>query len=447
MRGMHGPKIAMVGGGSYNWCPRLLADLMQTPELEGSEVVLLDPKLQAAREVKAAGETMARTLGRRFALRATASETTALRGADFVIITISTGDLPMMRHDLAIPERYGIYATVGDTVGPGGWSRALRNVPVFVHLAQTIERLSPRAVILNYTNPMATLTGAIAASSSLRHVGLCHGVFANYRLLQDLFRAQEKDLAVNFAGVNHFFWILDFAVKGRPGYPALRRKLKGRSIDEALCAALKDEAGFSHKCHTLCDELFRTYGYLPYAGDRHTCEFFPHYLAPRAGVLQSRNLVRTSIADRETIRRRARKRCQKLARGTCAPYTRSRETAVDIMLAIACQKPFCDVVNLPNTGQIENLPRGAVVETLGAVDALGFRPLTVGALPPVLERLVRPHCRVQLMTLEAALKGDRELALQALMMDPQCAHLTPDRVRAMGAELMRATRAYLPQFS
>ncbi len=102
--------------------------------------------------------------------------------------------------------------------------------------------------------------------------------------------------------------------------------------------------------------------------------------------------------------------------------------------------------NLPNTGQIENLPRGAVVETMGLVDGLGFRPVTVGRLPGMIERLVTPHCHVQLMTLRAALEGDRELAMQALMLDPQCAHLAPTSVRKMGEELMQATRRYLPQF-
>ncbi len=441
----HGPKIVMVGGGSYNWCPKLLRDMMLTDELEGSEIVLLDPNLTAAEEVKAAGDAMAGRFGKRYRIRATRSEPSAFRQADFVIITISTGDLAMMAHDLKIPEKYGIFQTVGDTVGPGGWSRALRNVPVFVHLAGQIEKYAPRAVVLNYTNPLAVLTGTVCRVSGLRNVGLCHGVFGTYQLLQRLLRCREKDLAVRFGGVNHFFWVLEFAVRGKPGYPMLARRLKGKSVDEALTEGSTDEMGF-HSHHALLNEFYHQYGYLAYAGDRHTCEFVPGYITPDRAALKAFRLVRTNVKQRHANRARARKWTLALAAGKVDPGPRSRETAVDIMVAVAHGKPFCDVVNLPNIGQIENLPLGAVVETLGLVDPLGFRPIATGPLPPMLAQLVGPHCRVQLMTLEAALTGERELALQALMADPICSHLTPTRVRKMGGELMAATRKYLPQF-
>jgi len=440
-----GPKIVMVGGGSYKWCPRLLSDLFHEPQMDGSEVVLLDPNQAAAGEVEAAGRTMAQTLGRRFRLRSTKSEASAFRDADFVLITISTGDLAMMKHDIEIPEQYGIFATVGDTVGPGGWSRSLRNVPVFVHLARKIERYSPNAVILNYTNPMSTLTSVIHRVSGLRCVGLCHGPFANLDVLQRLFGVEEEDLAVNFAGVNHFFWFLDFTVRGEPGYPLLRKRLQKQTLGEALSEGTRDGAGW-HTHHALCDELLRGYGYLPFVADRHTCEFFPHYITGKVSRLRQWGLQRTSVKERERARARDRRRTLRLAAGKEAPPARSRETAVDIMNALANNKPFFDVVNLPNTGQIENLPRGAVVETLGRVDALGFRALSVGSMPEVLANLVRPHCRVQELTVQAALEGDREAALQALLVDPQCAHLPAKDVRSMGEELMRATSEWLPRF-
>jgi alpha-galactosidase len=439
------PRIVMVGGGSYNWCPRLLSDLLQTSELDGAEVVLLDPNVTAASEVRAAGEAMAARLGKQCRIAVTASEEGAFQGADFVIITISTGGLEMMAHDLAIPERYGIFHTVGDTVGPGGWSRTLRNVPVFVHLARSIERHAPHAVVLNYTNPLATLTGTIARASNLRVVGLCHGVFENYAVLERLLGVEEKDLAVRFAGVNHFFWFLDLAVKGQPGYPLLRDKLSDKTLDEALGEGSTDAMGLHS--HKLCNELYSEYGYLTYVGDRHTSEFLPGYVTPNLASLERYKLVRTTVQERYANRDAARQWTLELAAGSKAPPARSRETAVDIMVAFARGKPFTDVVNLPNVGQIDNLPRSAVVETLGLADGLGFRAVASGPLPPLLERLVSPHCQYQLMVLEAALKGDRKLALEALMVDPLCAHLSPSQVHAMGLELMEATRDWLPQFS
>jgi len=445
MRQTEGPKIVMVGGGSYNWCPRLIADLMQTPELEGSEIVLLDPNRAAAEEVRDSARTMAAALGKKFRVRATSSEASAFRDADFVIITISTGGLDMMAHDLSIPEKYGIFATVGDTAGPGGWCRALRNVPVFVHLGQAIERSSPRAVVLNYTNPMASLTATLHQATRLRVVGLCHGVFSNYHVLQQLFGVEEKELSVSCAGVNHFFWFLDFTVKGAPGYPLLRRRLARQSLDQALRTETTDLAGF-HSSHALCEALWREHGYLPYVGDRHTCEFLSGTIAPAVSVLERYRLVRTSVGERRAALRTARRFTLRLASGKETPPARSREAAVDIILAVWRHRPFFDVMNLPNTGQVENLPRGAVVETLGLADGLGFRALTAGPLPAAVERLVAPHCRVQQMTVEAAMEGNREQALEALAMDPQCTHLSSRQVRKMGGELMAATRAYLPQF-
>jgi len=435
----------MVGGGSYTWCPRLISDLMQTPELGGAEVVLLDPNLDAAEEIAAAGRTMAASLDCSLKFVPTADETTAFRDADFVIITISTGDLDMMTHDLAIPEKYGIFQTVGDTVGPGGWARSLRNVPVFVHLAEQIEKHAPRAVVLNYTNPMACLTGTICRVSNLRTVGLCHGVFGTYRVLEKLFDVEEKDLAVQFGGVNHFFWITDFTVNGKPGYPMLQDRLDGRTIDDVLHEGETDEIGF-HSHHALMDEFFREYGYLSYAGDRHTCEFVPGFLTPTENVLERFRLKRTSVEQRREGRAKARQRAMDLADAKEKPYPKSRETAVDIMKAFVCGTPFVDVTNLPNEGQIDDLPRDAVVETLGLVDPIGFRPVATGPLPPVLRTLVEPHCHVQLMTMNAAITGDRKRAFEALMLDPICAHLPPSDVRHMGAELMAATTDWLPQF-
>ena len=441
-----GAKIVMVGGGSYNWIPRIMCDMMRAPELNGSDVYLLDPNLQAAKEVKSAVEKMSKTLGAGFKFTAGSSEEKAFAGADFVVITISTGDLEMMRHDLKIPEKYGILHTVGDSVGPGGWSRTLRNVPVFVKMARKIEKLSPKAIILNYTNPMAALTGAIYASTSLRTVGLCHGVFAAYHLLEKIFGVEEKDLCLKYGGVNHFFWVTDFTVKGRPGYPLLEKKLAGKSMDEFFAETHKDEAGMTYHKYKLLDELYRQYGYLPYPGDRHTCEFLPGFINNGKAPFKRFGLVRTFIEERYEVRKNARERAAKLASGELEPFERSRETAVDIMTAVITNKPFIDVVNMPNIGQIDNLARGAVVETMGMVDARGFTPIAIGSLPSEIQPTIDVHCKVQMMTLEAAMKGDLELALHSLMLDPLCANLSPSDVREMGLELIKATRAWLPQF-
>jgi len=434
----------MVGGGSYNWSPRLLCDLVQTPELEGSEVVLLDINQAAAGEVKSAIERMCEDNGKRFRFTIPRSEEEAFEDADFVLITISTGGLETMRHDLEIPDRYRIFQTVGDSVGPGGWSRLLRNVPVFVEMVQKIERLSPRAVVLNYTNPMAGLTGAVEEACSLRHVGLCHGLFGTLHYVARMFDAEMDDLVVRSGGVNHFFWVVDFKVRGKDGYPLLREIL-GDSTLLKFDKSSSDPAGFSDNSHAVFAELFEHFGYLTYSADRHTSEYFNRYLTDRS-TMEKYLLTRTTIDDRANGIAKARQFTLDLASGTQSMLPKSMETAVDIMKAISIDQPIYDVINTPNIGQIANLPLGAVVETMGRVDANGFTPSAIGHLPPALAALCEVHCRVQLMTLEAALTGNRKLAMEALALDPLCAHLSLPDIRQMANDLLAANQDFLPQF-
>lgn len=437
-------KITMVGGGSYNWCPRLICDLIQEPELENSDVFLLDINLKAAQEVKAAADRLCKDNNKNFRFIATCNEEEAFKNTDFVIITISTGGLAMMKHDLDIPDKYGIYQTVGDSVGPGGWSRLLRNVPVFVDMMQKIEKLSPNAVILNYTNPMAGLTGAICEITDLKTVGLCHGMFGTRYYIARILGVNKEDMAIRYGGVNHFFWIWDFSVNGKDGFKLLEEKLDGGSLVK-YDKASNDPVGFSDKSHLLFAEMYENYRCLNYVADRHTCEYFPAYLTDKS-MMKKFKLERTTIKEREEKYDKARQFALDLAEGKEKLMPASCETAVDIMKSIVTNTPFVDVVNLPNTGQIENLPHNAVVETLGLVDGNGFVPLAMGKMPEIVRGVTEIHCHTQMMTLEAALKGDKKLAMEALMLDPLCAKLAPSDVRKMGNELIEATKEYLPQF-
>ncbi len=440
------PRIVLVGGGSVGWSPKLINDLMLTPGLEASRFVILDTNPSAADRMVQLGGKLARERGLACAFEASGAQDQALRGADFVLITITTGGLDAMAHDLAIPENYRIYQTVGDTVGPGGWARAFRNIPVFVGLAKSIKAQAPNAVILNYTNPMATLTKVLSRVSGLRTVGLCHGLFEVYDVLERVFGLKdESEISVRFGGTNHFFWILDLAIRGQDGYAMLRSKLAGRSFHGLVQEAFAGVAGF-HSDKLVTSELFEAYGYLPYIGDRHISEFLPSYLTGDLQRISRYKLVRTSIDDRRRNQSEGEKRLTAFLRGEeHLPRERSRETAADIIGAFVNHRPFVDVVNLPNVGQIDNLPRGAVVETLGAVSAVGFTPLCAGELPEEVLGLVLPHVRNQDLIVEAALEEDLDQALCALIQDPLCSHLSLTKIREMGRKLLAAEKQFLPE--
>lgn len=259
------PTVVMVGGGSVNWSPKLINDFLQTPSLQSADFVILDTDVDAGlRMTEFGNQYVARTkIGASF--RFTDKQEEAFPGADFVLITISTGDLDAMAYDIAIPEEYGIYQTVGDTVGPGGWARALRNIPVFRQMAQNIERYAPDAVVLNYTNPLSVLTNVFYKTTGLRAVGLCHGLSEVVDVLKSIFGlTSDREIRLRFGGTNHFFWLFDFTVRGQNGYDLLRKKLNGQPFS-SLVAEVKDIQNYSSHVN-VCSELFELYGYLPYRG-------------------------------------------------------------------------------------------------------------------------------------------------------------------------------------
>ena len=440
-------KITIIGGGSVNWCPTIIRDILKIDGVSSWDFRLLDINPPAARRIARLGRKMTAQWNLAADFLPTDNQEAALKGADFVIITISTGGLTTMAHDLKIPEKFSIYQTVGDTVGPGGWSRSMRNIPVFVDLTEKIRRFAPQAFIINYTNPMSTLTRTMCLHTDQPVVGLCHGMFEVYDVIKRLFGLKsEKEIRLNIAGINHFFWILDMCIRGKNGYAMLRRRLQGKSLasfSEVACTL----PGVFHTKMKVTAELFERYGYLPYIGDRHVCEFFSGYITPNRRKLKEYGLIRTTIAKRRQLQRANLKRVLRLISGREEiPSERSRETAADIIAAAALGKEFVDVVNLPNRGQIPNLPQGTVVETLGVINSLGFTPLVAGPLPDGILELVMPHALNQKMIVEAGLAGDREKAFAALANDPACAHLSWKQIEKMGFALLRANRRYLPHF-
>lgn len=434
-------KITLVGGGSYAWSPRLIADMMREEALSGSEICLYDICIKAAEEVRAAAERFLADHVGNFRVTVTNRESEAFAGADAVIITISTGGLDAMRFDVELPDKYGIYQSTGDSVGPGGWSRALRNVPVFAKMARTIEKLAPRAFVLNYTNPMAVLTGTFYEVSGLRTLGLCHGPVGTLHYLATILETDVSRMKAIFGGVNHFFWITDFTVDGKDGYQMLQDRLAGRD----LTCFDKSNGGVITRDHTFLAELYHHLGYLTYTAADHVPEFLPNYLHDPE-IMRRFGINRKTMDGRQTAYHENHRKVLDMAAGKVPMPEKSIEVAVNVLKALFTGETFCDVVNLPNVGQIDNLPRKAVVETMGQISGRGFSPICAGNLPSSLVRLVEPHCRVQLMTLEAALTGNKKLAMEALMMDPLCGNLPFSDVVRMGEELMEANRQWLPQF-
>jgi alpha-galactosidase len=435
-------RICFVGGGSYNWMPKLLGDLALTPDLYGS-VVLHDVNPVALDHIQRYGRKVFERTGTRFTLETTTELDRGLDGAEFVVVTITTGGLPTMAIDLDIPEKYGIYQSVGDTVGPGGLSRALRNVPVMVGIAQAMERRCPDAWMLNLTNPLTVLTRVVTMTTRIKAMGLCHELFGVRGGLIRMFGGSPEDFEMRVAGVNHLIWLLDMTIRGQDGLQMVRDFVSaGRSVP------LPPAGGDWHEPFVdrwkLKLTLFDLYDALPAAGDRHLAEFFPYFLTDATHQGADYGVQLTRIAHREKQVASHRAEVQSAIAGDLPPPTRSPEATADIVSAVANGHSTRTIVNLPNTGQIDDLPRGAVVETLAEITSAGAQPLTVGPLPRGVLSTLEPHVVNQEMIARAALEGDRHLALQAMANDPLVHDL--HKAQSILEELLIAHEPYLPQF-
>ncbi|RPI61630.1 MAG: alpha-glucosidase/alpha-galactosidase [Planctomycetaceae bacterium] len=444
-------KIAYIGGGSRGWAHNLMADLALCDKLTG-EVALYDINLPMAQLNARWGKrvndcpqscsqwkyTVAKTLRQ------------ALKGADFVVASIQPGPIEMMGSDLEIPKKYGILHTVGDTVGPAGLCRALRSAIDYAEIASAVQAVCPDAWVINFTNPMTVCTRTLyKVFPNIKAFGCCHEVFSTQKRLVELvkeYTGQEitrQQVRVNVMGVNHFTWIDKAQYKDIDLIELYRRKMntKGevREITDAEC----EKVGFFEHHRQVGYDLFKRYGILPAAGERHLVEFVPFYLKDektlhRWGV----NLTPYSfrIGRYTSLPQEFKK---KLADSKPFEVKKTGEEAVEQMLALLGMNDFRTNVNLPNIGQTEGLPRNAVIETNAYFSENSVKPEFAGRLPQAVEALTNRVIASQEMIVEAALTRNKELAFQAFLNDALMS-LTTDQAWKMFNEMLKATKAKLP---
>ena len=448
----HEIKIAYIGGGSIGWARNVMTDLALCPRLTG-QLALYDIDLAAAQEnVRRAkmifGHKDAKTA---FRTAAYARLSDALNGADFVVISIQPGPIEMFAGDIDIPKRYGILQPVGDTTGPGGISRALRAIPIYEEFAHQVMRYCPNAWIINYTNPMTLCTATLyAAEPAIKAFGCCHEVFGTQHMLAELVKAHgwtkecaRQEIELDVSGVNHFTWATWARWRRQDLFAMLREHIrrKGFFNDRTKAARQHKAKGhwFSHSS-LIAFDLFRRFGALGVAGDRHLAEFVPWYLGSEAelhrwGVILTPSSYRLERA-REARRTRGRSWNVESLRPT-------GEEGVVQMLALLGAGDLETNVNLPNRGQAADLPLGGVVETYACFTRDRVTPKLARPLPLGANELVRRVMYVQRTTLDAGLRRDKDLAFQAVLNDP-LVHLPTDKAWRMLNDLLRACKPMLP---
>ncbi len=447
-------QITIIGGGSYQWTPELLADLLGTESLRGAHYVLEDIDPAPLVKMEALGRLVGESLGARATFSTTTDQRRALDGADFVIVTISTGGFDSMSVDLDVPARYGIRQSVGDTVGPGGINRSLRNIPVLVGVAEDMGKICPDAWMLNITNPMSCLTRSVCRQTAVKTVGLCHEV-GNWTMDLAIALGKPHDaVRATVAGINHFPVVTALDVDGEDGYAIL-----GEMVGEAggLAALAPGADGPSAEPlsrldfvqrHALKLTLLEKWGALPAAGDRHIAEFVPWVLTEASGWGAAFNVELTPIERRQRHQDGYIADVDAWLAGTKTLQTwASGELPAPVIDSLVTGEPREVPANIPNTGQVPDVPPDSVVESICVVDGDGIRGRDVAPLPAPYAELVRRHVAVAEYTVAAALRGDRALAEAAFLLDPLAGRGDLHQTEAMVAELLSGTSAWLPQFT
>lgn len=441
-------KIVIIGAGSTVFTPGLIADLTASPRLRDATLAFVDVAPGVAETMARFAERVSRARGANLQIQFAKDRREVLAGASFVTVTIAVGGARGWEQDVRISERHGAWQTVGDSVGPGGVFRALRHVPVLAAIARDMDELCPEAWLFNYCNPLSANVRAVHKTAAIRCAGLCHGVLhTRAELAADLGYA-PSELSLTVAGLNHLAWVLDMRVAGADVYPRFRDLVRQRLASPP--APSGDPYGGFQEVSSL---LMETFGYYPSPGDRHVAEFFPWFLHQRDGVLPYGTQAGLDMTNRILASRDDRwDRIAAQATGdmpldpSLFDESREGERLVAIVQAILTGEPLTELaVNVRNGGLIPNLPPDAVVEVPGSIDGSGVHGVAVGRLPEGIAAILAARVRQQEIVVDAALTGDRALALQALLADP----LTPsfEAAGAMLDEALAVHASHLPAFA
>jgi len=435
-------KITIIGGGSSTFTPQLMRLFLESEVLRGSTITLMDIDAHRLEVMDRLCNLLVEREGVDLTIESTTDRRESLVGADFVIGAIAVGGFEAWEKDIEIPAKYGVYMPVCDSIGPGGMMRAFRHIPPLVEVCRDLEEVSPDAWVFNYSNPSTANAIAMRRATKIKAVGLCtcSSIPRNAEYLAHWAGVDPDEIQIPApaAGLNHCASILELRLKdGRDAFPLI----------------------LEHTTQPVIRWGLENFGILPYCWS-HWTEFYPslcrleeEYRGRLQGLQMKYGL---KVHDMEHERARARKweqLTEQWARGEgeevsleVLPSAEAVEV-VEIIEALIENRNEIYVVNVPNQGAIGNLPQEAIVEVSALIGAYGIQPIHVGDLPEPVAATLRQHITVQELTVEAALTGDRHIALQAFLQDPQIsARLTPEETASLLDELLEAHAEYLPQF-
>ena len=455
-KGAEGVKIAYVGGGSRGWAWGLMSDLVSCPDMCG-EVRLYDIDHEAAKTNEIIGNLFNNAEGAISHWTYQAKETLgeALDGADFVVISILPGTFDEMESDVHTPEKYGIYQSVGDTSGPGGIIRALRLLPMIEVIANGIKEHCPDAWVINYTNPMTmTVKMLYKTFPEIKAFGCCHEVFGTQKLLASMLEdmcgikdVPREEIKVSVTGINHFTWLTSAQYKSIDLFP-LYEEFADKYYESGYFKGMDENwlNSFFECGHRVKFDLFKRYGLIAAAGDRHLAEFCEGkwYLSSPEEVRKWRFGLTPVSWRKENLEKRLAKSKER-REGRDIVLSETGEDGVNQMRALIGLSTMVTNVNIPNKGQIPNLPLGAVVETNAYFSANSVEPILAGDLPMNLYPLISRIVASQELVVDAVIERDLDKAFLAFANDPLVT-IGFDDARKLFDEMVANTAKYLDMY-
>lgn len=459
------PKIVLIGAGSAIFGLSSLATVIRSERLRGAELVLVDINEAGLEKMNRLAEKMNREWGAEMQISSTTNRRKALPDADFVVVSVQVGPREeVWELDWRIPLKHGIRQPYAENSGPGGFAHTARNLPLMLAIARDMEELCPDAWYLNFTNPLIRLTLGVHRYSNIKVVGLCHQLLWGYAMamamLADRYdvdipegfhvhtdasnmpffkpvaQAAYQHLDVKAAGLNHFSWVYDIRDRqtGEDLYPIVRERWLNH---------------YRKDFEPLSREVFQIFRMMPTAGDSHLCEYLAWTHDPVTKPWEKYDL---KLQNWEGNRQRRAERWTVveglLSGSTSLDEIRNATTEglPEIIEAITFNDNFYHhQLNLPNHGRIPNLPHDAIVETPGVISGMGINGLNMPALPEPIAELCRRELAYSSIVVDACTSGDRDLALQALLLDPNVNDI--DRARAILDEFIQVFAENLPQFN
>jgi alpha-galactosidase len=430
-------KITFLGAGSSIFAKNVLGDCMRVEALQDFEIALFDIDHERLKDSEQMLNNIKMNLESTVNIVSYTDRKDALRDANYVINAIQVGGYdPSTIIDFEIPKKYGLRQTIADTVGIGGIFRNLRTIPVMMDFAKDMQEVCPDAWFLNYTNPMAALTGTMLRYTGIKTVGLCHSVQG---CAEDLLKSLDMptdNIQWEIAGINHVAWLLEINRNGEDLYPEIKRRALEKQKEKH-----NDMVRF---------ELMLRFGYYVTESSEHNAEYHPYFIKSQYPELINRFNIPLDEYPRRCINQieEWKKMREDLVNDENLSHERTNEYGSYIIEAMETNQPIKIGGNVLNTGGlISNLPENACVEVPCLVDASGISPIYVGELPEQLAAINRTNINTQLLTIQAAMTGKKEHIYHAAMLDPHTSsELSIDDIVAMCDELIEAHGDMLPKY-